>query len=83
MVDELAEIISQLKKTDENIDEVSKQWTVLKHEYRRTRDPSIKLEIKKRWDKLQKKMETLENKRRKIIEKKNDIDYIRKWKKGE
>ena len=83
MADELAKIVSNLNKIDNDIDEVSKQWTILKHEYRRTREPTIKLEIKKRWDKLQKKMETLENKRRKIIEKKNDIDYIRKWKKGE
>ncbi len=80
MVDELAEIVKRLNKTDQNIDEVSKQWVLLKHEYRSTRDKLLKLEIKKKWDKLQKKMETLEKRRRKIIELKNEINYKRRWK---
>jgi predicted nuclease with TOPRIM domain len=80
MVDEFAEMVKLLNETDEKIDEVSKQWVVLRHEYRRTRDVMLKLEIKKKWDKLQKKMETLEKRRRKIIEKKNEIDFKRRWK---
>ena len=80
MVDELVEILKRLNKTDEQIDTVSKQLVVLKHEYRRTRDTVIKLKIKKKWDALQKKMDTLEKRRRQIIEKKNEIDYKRKWK---
>ena len=83
MVDELEKTVIELKETDKKIDEVSKQWTVLKHVYRRTRDPEIKLEIKKKWDKLQKKMEMLEKRRRKVIEKKNELNYKRKWKKWE
>ena len=80
MADELVEIVKRLNETDEQIDTVSKQLVVLKHEYRRTRDAVIKLKIKKKWDALQKKMETLEKRRRQIIEKKNEIDYKRKWK---
>ncbi len=80
MVDESVEIVKHLNKTDEKIDEILKQWAVLKHEYRRTRDAMLKLEIKKKWDKLQKKMETLEKKRQKIIEKKNEIDFKNRWK---
>jgi len=80
MVDEFAEMVKLLNETDEKIDEVSKQWVVLRHEYRRTRDVLLKLDIKKKWDKLQKKMETLEKRRRKIIEKKNEIDFKRRWK---
>ena len=62
------------------MDDVSKQWALLKHEYRGTRDVALKAEIKKKWDKLQKKMETLENKRRKIIEEKNEIEFKKRWK---
>ena len=69
-----------MKKTDEKIDEISKQWAVLKHEYRNTRDAKIKDEIKEKWDKLQKRMETLEKKRREIMVKKNEIDYKTRWK---
>ena len=80
MANELVGVVKRLNETDEQIDNVSKQWVVLKHEYRKTRDPVIKLEIKKKWDKLQKKMEILEKRRRQLIEKKNEIDYKRKWK---
>ncbi len=83
MTDELVEIVKRLNKTDEKIDEISKQWVVLKHEYRNTRDKNLKLEIKKKWDKLQTKMETLEKKRRKIIEEKSELDFKRRWKWGD
>jgi predicted nuclease with TOPRIM domain len=80
MADELVEIVKRLNETDQKIDEISKQWVVLKHEYRSTRDATLKLEIKKKWDKLQKKMETLEKRRRKILEKKNEIEFKGRWK---
>ena len=80
MVDELAEIVKRLDDTDKKIDEISKQWVVLKHEYRSTRDKALKAEIKEKWDKLQKKMERLEKRRRKIIVEKSEIDFKRRWK---
>ena len=80
MVDLLEKAINDLKKIDEKIDEVSKQWTVLKHEYRSNKDPILRVEIKKKWDKLQKKMEMLEKKRRVLIEKKNEIEFKGRWK---
>ena len=78
--DELTTLIQKLKESDRNIDEISKQQVLLKHEYRSTRDKVLKEDIMKKWNKLQKKMETLEKKRRKIIEKKNEINFKRKWK---
>ena len=80
MADELAEIVKRLEDTDKKIEEISKQWVVLRHEYRSTRDKALKVEIKKKWDKLQEKMETLETRRRKIIEEKNEIEFKKKWK---
>ncbi len=80
MADELAEIVKRLNDTDKKIDEISKQWVVLRHEYRSTRDKALKLEIKKKWDELQKKMERMEKIRRKIIVEKSEIDFKRKWK---
>ena len=80
MSNELEETIEKLKKTDEAIDKVSKQWTILKHEYRSSKDPTLRAEIKEKWNKLQKKMEVLEKKRRKVIEKKNEIEFKSKWK---
>jgi len=80
MSDELQEVIENLKKTDEAIDKVSKQWIILKHEYRSSRDATLRAEIKEKWNKLQKKMEILEKKRRKVIEKKNEIEFKSKWK---
>jgi predicted nuclease with TOPRIM domain len=80
MADLLEKSINDLKKIDEKIDEVSKQWTVLKHEYRSSKDPILRIEIKKKWDKLQKKIEMLEKKRRVIIEKKNEIEFKGRWK---
>jgi len=80
MSDELEKIMKDLKKADEAIDKVSKQWAILKHEYRSSKDPTLRAEIKEKWNKLQKKMETLEKKRRKVIEKKNEIEFKSKWK---
>ncbi len=80
MADEWAEILKRLDDTDKKIDEISKQWVVLRHEYRSTRDKALKAEIKEKWDKLQKKMETLEKRRRKIIEEKNEIEFKKRWK---
>ena len=80
MVDELAAIVKRLSETDEKIDQISKQWLVLKHQYRVTKDATIRLEIKKKWEKLQKKMETLKKRRRLIIEKKKDIENKKRWK---
>jgi len=79
-MDEAVKTIHQLDKTDKKIREVSKQLVLLKHEYRKTRDSILKLEIKKKWDKLQKKIDSLEKRRLEIIEKKNELDYKRKWK---
>jgi predicted nuclease with TOPRIM domain len=79
MVDELVEIVKNLNKTDEKIDEIRRQWTVLKYEYRKTRDDMLKLEIKKKWDKLQKKMDTLQERRRIMVEKKNEIYFKKRW----
>ena len=80
MADEWAEILKRLDDTDKKIEEISKQWVVLRHEYRSTRDKALKLEIKKKWDELQKKMERVEKRRRKIIVEKSEIDFKRKWK---
>jgi len=80
MADEFSEIVKRLNDTDKKIDEISKQWVILRHEYRSTRDKALKLEIKKKWDELQKKMEMMEKRRRKIIVEKSEIDFKRKWK---
>jgi len=80
MVDELAVIVKRLSETDEKIDQISKQWLVLKHQYRVTKDATIRREIKKEWEKLQKKMDTIKKRRRLIIEKKIDIENRKKWK---
>ncbi len=79
MADEFAEIVKRLKDTDKKIEEISKQWVVLRHEYRSTRDKALKVEIKKKWDELQKKVERLEKRRRKIIVEKSEIDFKRRW----
>ncbi|MGV7225377.1 MAG: hypothetical protein ACQ9CV_00455 [Nitrosopumilus sp.] len=80
MVVSLEKTIKDLKEIDEKIDKISKQWAVLKHEYRSSKDPILRSEIKEKWDKLQKNMKTLEKKRRGIIEKKNEIEFKNKWK---
>ena len=80
MVVSLEKTIKDLKEIDEKIDKISKQWAVHKHEYRSSKDPILRSEIKEKWDKLQKNMKTLEKKRRGIIEKKNEIEFKNKWK---
>ena len=80
MTDELTDAINHLNEIDKKIDQVSKQWIVLKHEYRSTKDTTIRQEINKKWEKLQKQMDSLEKKRRKIIEQKNEIEFKKKWK---
>lgn len=80
MADELARIVKRLSEIDEKIDDISKQWLVLKHQYRVTKDSTIRDEIKKKWEKLQKKSDTLKKRRQLIIEKKKDIENKKKWK---
>ncbi|MEX0862023.1 hypothetical protein [Nitrosopumilus sp.] len=80
MTSELEDAINDLKKVDEKINDVSKQWVVLKHKYRSNKDPTFRADIKKKWNRLQKKLEILEKKRRKIIEKKNEIEFKDRWK---
>ena len=69
-----------MQEVDQKIDKVSKQWTILKHEYRSTKDPELRVEIKKKWDILQNEMEILEKTRRQSLEKKNDIEFKSRWK---
>ena len=76
----MSKVINRLNETEEKIDEISRQLALLRHEYRSTRDDEIKAEIMKKWDKLQKKMETLEKKRQKTIEEKNEIEFKSRWK---
>ena len=80
MADELDKVVKQLDENDEKINEVSKELVVLKHQYRTTKDSTIRSNVKSKWDKLQKRMDSLEKKRRRIIEKKNEIEFKRKWK---
>ena len=80
MTEEYDDVIKQLHQNDEKIDEVSKMLVVLKHEYRSTRDKAVRADIKKRWDLTQKKMDRLEKRRSGIVEKKNQIEFKRKWK---
>ncbi|MGY5144236.1 MAG: hypothetical protein ACW9XH_07110 [Candidatus Nitrosopumilus sp. bin_32a] len=80
MDEPLVDISKQLIAANYEIDEITKQWTILKHEYRRTKDPTLRVEIKEKWDSLQEKMKTLEMNRRKIIEKKEEIEFKGRWK---
>lgn len=80
MTDEYDDVIKQLHQNDEKIDKVSKMLVVLKHEYRSTRDKVVRADVKQRWDMNQRKMDKLEKKRREIVEKKNEIEFKRKWK---
>lgn len=77
---ELETILQKLKKINDKIEKVSKQWGILKHEYRSNKDPQIRKEIKEKWDDLQKEMEDLEKERRIITEQKNEIEFKSKWK---
>jgi len=80
MDEPLVDISKQLIAANYEIDEITKQWTILKHEYRSTKDPTLRVEIKEKWDSLQEKMKTLEMNRRKIIEKKEEIEFKGRWK---
>lgn len=80
MADELSVLVKRLSETDEKIEQISKQWLVLKHQYRVTKDTTIRQEIKKKWEKLQKKMDILKKRRRLIIEKKKDVENKKRWK---
>jgi len=71
---------SKIRTPEQKMDELSIQMALLRHEYRSTRDVTIKVEIMKKWDKLQKKIERLEKKHQKIIEEKNEIEFKSKWK---
>ena len=71
---------SRLNQTEAKMDELSRQRTLLRHEYRSSRDDALKTEIMKKWDELQKKIETLEKKHRKIMEEKNETEFKNKWK---
>jgi hypothetical protein len=53
---------------------------VLRHKFRISSNPEFRAEIKKDWDKAQKKMEKFEIKRRRIIEQKNEIEFKSRWK---
>ena len=61
MDEPIVEVSKELIVANYEIDEVTKQWTVLKHEYRSTKDPTLRAEIKEKWDQLQKKNETTRN----------------------
>ncbi len=80
MDEPIVEVSKELIAANYEIDEVVKQWTVLKHEYRSTKDPILRAEIKEKWDQLQKKMKQLEMNRRKIIERKEEIEFNGRWK---
>jgi len=73
--DEEHKVIQNLNETDKKIDEVSKKWVWLKHEYRKNKDPILRFEIKKKWEKLQKKMETFQ----KNMEKELKNNLIKTW----
>jgi len=80
MDEPIIEVSKELIAANYEIDEVTKQWTVLKHEYHSTKEPTLKSEIKEKWDDLQKKMKHLEMNRRKIIERKEEIEFNNRWK---
>jgi hypothetical protein len=80
MDEPIVEVSKELIAANYEIGEVTKQWTVLKHEYRSTKDPTLRAEIKEKWDQLQKKMKQLEMNRRKIIERKEEIEFNGRWK---
>lgn len=77
---DLEKTIKDLNEISEKIDTVSKQLVVLRHKFRISSNPEFRAEIKKDWDKMQKKMERLEIKRRGIIEQKNEIEFKNRWK---
>ncbi len=80
MDEPIVEVSKELIAANYEIDDVIKQWTILKHEYQSTKDPILRAEIKKKWDDLQKNMKQLEMNRRKIIERKEEIEFNSRWK---
>ncbi len=80
MDEPIIEVSKELIAANYEIDEVAKQWTVLKQEYRSTEEPTLRAEIKEKWDNLEKKMKQLEMNRRKIIERKEEIEFNNRWK---
>ena len=80
MDEPIVEVSKELIAANYEINEVSKQWTDLKLEYKNTKDHTKRAEIKEKWDQLQKKMKQLEMNRRKIIERKEEIEFNRRWK---
>ena len=80
MDEPIIEVSKELIAANYEIDEIVKQWTRVKHEYNSTKEPGLKAEIKEKWDDLQKKMKHLEMNRRKIIERKEEIEFNIRWK---
>lgn len=80
MDEPIIEVSKELIAANYEIDEVTKQWTVLKQEYRSTEEPTLRAEIKEKCDNLEKKMKQLEMNRRKIIERKEEIEFNNRWK---
>ena len=80
MDEPIIEVSKEMIAANYEIDEVTKQWTILKHEYHSTKEPTLRAEIKEKWDKLEKKMKQLEMNRRKIIERKEEIEFNNRWK---
>ena len=80
MSEELENAKKDLEEIDKKIDNVTKQWTRLKHEYRSNKEPEFRAEIKKKWDILQEEKEKLEKIRRQSLEKKNELEYKSRWK---
>ena len=77
---DLEKTVKDLNEISKKIDTVSKQLVILRHKFRISSNPEFRAEIKKDWDKMQKKMERLEIKRRGIIEQKNEIEFKNRWK---
>ena len=80
MDEPIVEVSKELIAANYEVDEVTRQWTVLKHEYQSEKDPAKRAEIKEKWDQLQRKMKQLEMNRRKIIERKEEIEFNSRWK---
>ena len=55
MDEPIIEVSKELIAANYEIDEVAKQWTVLKHEYHNTKESTLRAEIKEKWDDLEKR----------------------------
>ena len=80
MDEPIVEVSKELIAANYEIDEVTREWAALKYEYRGTEEPAKRAEIKEKWDQLQKKMKQLEMNRRKIVERKEEIEFNSRWK---